>query len=156
MRSLKYFPAFDGITFNDSQSMYWNGVWPNDDTCIFWEHCDYGGSSVTLSLNGGNYNEMNLKGHWINDKIGSYICGSKVLLYLCDDYVWDSCYNDRGGSSAAAKNRDLGSKVGGHGDRASSIKMWPYDPVNGTGGITVFGDKGCWDDNAYFSAGAPG
>ena len=156
MRSLKYFPAFDGITFNESQSMYWNGVWPNDDTCIFWEDKDYGGGSVTVSLYGGNYNYMELKDHWINDKIGSYVCGSGVLLYLCDDRYNDNCYDDNGVSSAAAWNRDLGSSKGGHGDDATTIKMWSYDPVNGTGGITVFRDKGCWEDNAYFAAGSPG
>ena len=34
--------------------------------------------------------------------------------------------------------------------------MWPYDPVYGIGGITIFRDKGCWDDNAYFPAGEAG
>ena len=47
----------------------------------------------------------------------------------------------------------MGSSVNGHGNAASSVKMYYWDPVKDTGGVTAVQDRDCVDDSAYLPAG---
>jgi hypothetical protein len=46
--------------------------------------------------------------------------------------------------------------MNGHGNSATTVKMYYWEPVKGYGGVTAFQDRDCLDDSAYFPAGAPG
>ena len=133
--------------------------YPPDNACYFFQHSNYEGEWMSLSLDieGGETEKVtHLKGGWWDNAIDSLVCGANILVYLCDHDPNDDCMNGHGFSLAGGYNRELGSSMTGHGNSATTVKMYHWEPVKGYGGVTAFQDRDCVDDSAYFPAGAPG
>ena len=130
---------------------------PDYHTCHFYQKAWYGGSVYTASVSPwiGAKNIFTLDGWWDNT-VSSVICGRNVLVYLCDHGPNDDCMNGHGFSLAGTYNGDMGSSLNGHGDSASTVKMYYWDPVTDYGGVTVVQDRDCVDDSAYLPAGKIG
>jgi hypothetical protein len=79
----------------------------------------------------------------------AWICGANVRYEFCDNSPDDDCYNGHGVSGAGAAY----SASTGHGDKLTTLKLYAYDAVNGTGAATVYYDSDCTSDSAYFMAG---
>jgi len=111
---------------------------PADDCCRLYQDHNYTGTNYTFCLDGKSEAIFNVawdSPYW-NDKMTSWICGKSVEYWFCDEEPSLDCRNGHGELGAGpAYNPAVG-----HNDKMTTIKLYPYDPINGPGAAIIFKD----------------
>ena len=94
---------------------------------------------------------VSLADYDFDDMMASYECGEFVRFEFCVDGPDDDCSGENGRSGAGAvSSGHTGWQV------ISTLKMYPYDPYENEGAVTLFRSPDCTWASGYFMSHEPG